>query len=432
MSSRNGCGRSSAQIEEARLRRGVEVAADDRAAVLERLEQVGREPELRPLRRRPGVRQSLDAVRVGVLRRGEAAAREQHLAQQVPDRLLDDRAVAVLACHDPRMEVGGGQQRVVVEHLLEVRHDPARVDGVAVEAAADDVVQAAGGHPVERPSHHPESLVPAAAQEELDRGRGRELRRGPEAAEGGLVVAGEPALRGVEERGRQRPLARLEAGCAAERGHEPLRLRLEVVAPVVPRTGDRLQDLPKARQPVTRVRGKVGAGVERSPVRRQEHRGRPATLSGHRHTRLHRQRVDVGPFLAVDLDVDEQLVHQRRGCLIRERLVLHDVAPVARAVADRDQERATRLLRLRERLVAPRKPVDRVVRVLEEVRARGSCEPVHRAPYVASPSGVAPRVERRLPMYQRIASTPTATPIAMRKPRNRPFQGWSSKVLPPM
>ena len=69
-----------------------------------------------------------------------------------------------------------------------------------MEAAADDVVQAAGGHPVERPSHHPERLFAASTQEELDRGGGRELRRGPEAAEGRLVVAGEAALGRLEER----------------------------------------------------------------------------------------------------------------------------------------------------------------------------------------------------------------------------------------
>ena len=59
----------------ASLRRSVELAAHDRAAVLERLEQRLVEPELLPLLGRPGVRQPLDAVGVGVLRGREAAAR---------------------------------------------------------------------------------------------------------------------------------------------------------------------------------------------------------------------------------------------------------------------------------------------------------------------------------------------------------------------
>ena len=46
---------------------------------------------------RPREREPLDAVGVGVLRRGEAAAVEPELAQRVLDRLLDDAAVAALA-----------------------------------------------------------------------------------------------------------------------------------------------------------------------------------------------------------------------------------------------------------------------------------------------------------------------------------------------
>ena len=40
--------------------------------------------------------------------------------------------------------------RLVVEHLLEVRHAPLGVCGVAVKAAADLVVDAAGRHPLQR------------------------------------------------------------------------------------------------------------------------------------------------------------------------------------------------------------------------------------------------------------------------------------------
>ena len=86
----------------------------------------------------PGEREALDAVRVGVLRRGEPAAVERELAQHVVDGLLGDLAVALLADHLEAVEVRDGEQRVVVEHLLEVRHEPLVVDRVAVEAAADE------------------------------------------------------------------------------------------------------------------------------------------------------------------------------------------------------------------------------------------------------------------------------------------------------
>ena len=53
---------------------------------------------------------------------------------------------------------------------------------------------------------------------------------------------------------------------------------------------------------------------------------------------------------------------------VLERLVRHHVAPVAGRVADRDEQRAVLVARPRERLLAPRLPVDRVVLVLQQVR----------------------------------------------------------------
>ena len=79
--------------------------------------------------------------------------------------------------------------------------------------------------------------------------------------------------------------------------------------------------------------------MERNGIRRQEYRHRPAAVSGERLNRLHVNRVEVGAFLAVDLDVDEQLVHHRGGGLVLEGLVRHDVAPVARRITDAQQDR---------------------------------------------------------------------------------------------
>ena len=156
-----GFGRCSRSVEQPSARRLVELAAEDEAAVLERLQQLLR----RAFARRPGERQPLDAVRVGVLRRREAAAVERELAQHVVERRVGDRAVALLVEAARGVQVDGGEQRVVVEHLLEVRHEPALVDRVAVEAAADEVVHAAERHPVERAARH---LLLAATEQELE------------------------------------------------------------------------------------------------------------------------------------------------------------------------------------------------------------------------------------------------------------------------
>jgi hypothetical protein len=48
--------------------------------------------------------------------------------------------------------------------------------------------------------------------------------------------------------------------------------------------------------------------------------------------------VEVGSFFAIDLDIDEALVHRLRHGGIFERLVRHHVAPVTGGIADRQQD----------------------------------------------------------------------------------------------
>ena len=150
---------------------------------------------------------------------------------------------------------------------------------------------------------------------------------------------------------------------------DPRALLLDLLAPLRPRLDDRLQQLSSSRAGRGAAdRREVGAGVERHLLGRRERVQRPAAVAGHRLHRVHVDRVDVGPLLAVDLDADEVLVHVGRDLGVLERLVLHHVAPVAGRVADRDEQRHVALARLRERPLAPRLPVDRVVLVLQQVR----------------------------------------------------------------
>jgi hypothetical protein len=105
--------------------------------------------------------------------------------------------------------------------------------------------------------------------------------------------------------------------------------------------------------------------VERLTGGRQEAGHRPATLPGDGLGRLHVDGVDVGAFFAVDLDVDEVGVHHRCDVRILEGLMRHHVAPVAGGIADGQQYRDAPPGRLRERLLAPRPPVDRVGGMLQ-------------------------------------------------------------------
>ncbi len=101
-------------------------------------------------------------------------------------------------------------------------------------------------------------------------------------------------------------------------------------------------------------------------VGRQEHRHRPAAVAGHRHHGRHVDLVEVGTLFAVDLDVDEVLVHQGRDLGVLEALALHDMTPVTGRIADRQEDRLVLGLGLRQSLRAPGIPVDRVGRVLEQ------------------------------------------------------------------
>jgi hypothetical protein len=329
----------------------------------------------------PAEGEPLDAVGVGVLRGRQAPFGQAQLAQHVVERLGGDAPVERLPGDEPGVEVGRGEERVVVEHLLEVGDEPARVHRVAVEPASKQVVHAAGRHAVERQPRHRECLLIAGrrveAEEEVDRRGGRELRRRAETSLPGVEnppesrhdTAKEPAR---ERLGRRRPLAGL-LDCA----HEHVGLLLEIVPAAPVRLGDGLEHLREARHPVARLRREVRPAVERPPVRRQEDGHRPAAVPRHGDDGVHVEAVDVRPLLAVDLDRDEALVHEACRLLVLEGLVLHDVAPVAGGVPDREEDRQVLGPRAGEGLLAPGIPVHRVVCVLKEVGARLRSQAVH-------------------------------------------------------
>src|SRR5438309_154396 len=87
-------------------------------------------------------------------------------------------------------------------------------------------------------------------------------------------------------------------------------------------------------------------------------------------------RVEVGPFLAVDLDIDEELVHPLGDLRIFKALMRHDMTPMTRGIADRQQDRLMSSLGSGDRRLAPWLPVNRVVLVLKEIGARLLAEAV--------------------------------------------------------
>ena len=351
-------------------------AAQHETSVLERLQQrfASRPDRGLELLLRPGERQALDAVGVRILRGSEAAGVQAQLPQRVFDRLLDDVPVPLLAGDEPGVQVRRDEQRVVVEHLLEVRHEPLLVDRVAVEAAADEVVHPARRHAVERAGCEIERT---RTQEQLDRRRRRELRRVSEASPGRVVLRAQDADRVGNEARRERLARRRERRASLQRLDERRRVLRHLVRALPVRVGDRDQQLAERRQAVPRLRRVVRAAVERLALRREEDGHRPAALAGDRHHRVHVDRVDVRALLTVDLHAHEELVHQLSRLLVLERLALHHVTPVTGGVADREQDRLLLAPRAGEGLLAPRVPVDRVAGVLQQIRACLVGEAVH-------------------------------------------------------
>ncbi len=103
--------------------------------------------------------------------------------------------------------------------------------------------------------------------------------------------------------------------------------------------GDRLQELREAG-PAPPVLGRVvGAPEERLELRREKDAHRPPARARDHLDRAHVDPVEVGSLLAIDLDVDEEVVHQLGDFRVLERLVLHHVTPVTGRVADREEDR---------------------------------------------------------------------------------------------
>ena len=141
-----------------------------------------------------------------------------------------------------------------------------------------------------------------------------------------------------------------------------------------------LQDVDEAGPAPPRRRRKVGAAVERLQLRRQPHAHRPAARSGRRLHERHVDAIDVGPLLAIDLDRHEVLVQHRRDRR-RSRTTRAPSRGTSGTSSSRSTERSAcpRARALRERLVAPRIPVDRIVRVLQQVRTALARQAIHQA-----------------------------------------------------
>ena len=209
----------------------------------------------------------------------------------------------------------------------------------------------------------------------------RKLRRVAEAAVA-LVEGRRQLLARTASSGAAVSAVAGSAGCrrqVAEDIHQRVVLRAQLLALRVVVLGHALEDGGEGGHAVTRLVRKIRAAEERLVVVvRQEHGQRPAAAALREH--LVRELVDlveVGPLFAIDLDVHEQLVHERRG----RRRPRTTRAP-SRGTSGRPNSRSDSRMGLPlvagevQRFLAPGMPVDGIRRVLLQVGAGFPCQPI--------------------------------------------------------
>ena len=352
-----------AVLEIARFAHVVDARQESRRVGVEQRGDLGRGPK---------VERAFLPLRVGVAGGMEGAVGRGEILEHVVQRLLGDGA-EVAGAEQVRAGHRTGDERVVVQHLLEVRNQPARIDRVPVEASAGVVADAAGRHAIEcvRRHRHPVRSRAAGPEQEVEEDRLGKLGRPAEAPVCGIEAAPDGGHGVLEEPGIRRTGVSafgVRLRCASgQHVLEPGARASHLVAPVCVGVGGRGEDLPKGRHAVARLRRVVGAPVERHALGSEERGQRPASVPGDRLHRAHVDGVDVRPLLPVDLDVDEVRVHHAGRFRVLERLALHDVAPVASRVPDREEDGTVLPAGQRQRLFTPGKPVHGVVCVLQEV-----------------------------------------------------------------
>ena len=139
---------------------------------------------------------------------------------------------------------------------------------------------------------------------------------------------------------------------------------------------DRFED-PQETWPVVSIFGrKVCASKNRLAIRQEKDGQRPAAAARHHLNGAHIDLVEVRPFLSVDLDVNEVLVHDLRDRRVLEGLVFHHMAPVTGGVSDAQQDQLVFFRRALQRLCTPGIPIHRIMSVLQKIRTSFVDEPV--------------------------------------------------------
>ena len=277
-----------------------------------------------------------------------------------------------------------------------MREEPLAVGRVAVEAAAEVILDSAALEGVEGELEDPLQLCVSPfrdrRREDAQRAVRRKLWRAAETSEGRVEGATQLVEVPIEVEATERlgVLRRVGDSPAGEeidhRLADAIPLLFDLFALLGPEAIEVLDQRREAGASRHVLGREVGPGVPRLAVGGQPHRVRPTAVPGHQLRHLHVDLVDVGAFFPIDLHADESAVEELGDAGTLEGLPLHHVTPVAGRVADGEEDRSIELASARERLVPPRVPVDRVAGVLAEVGTRLENQAVELVPSVVGES----------------------------------------------
>ncbi len=310
---------------------------------------------------------------VGIKARKNLPLVTPHRQQQKVERVARHRRVKRLIKHRRRLDIQTRKLRVVVQHLLKVRHEPNRVHRVPMKAPTHVIAYPPARNVLERQPQRTlkprVTRAPIHVQQKPPPQRSRKLHLAVEPSpllihptQRLMRLAHHHLLRHRARRKLRQPLAQPRP--------KLLGLRLYRLAIIAPQHRDTAHELQKRR------RRKIRPAVKRLQRRRQKHAHRPPTPTRHHLHRIHIRLVEVRTLLSINLHAHEVLIHQRRNLVVLKRLMLHHVTPVARRIPNRQKNRLVFVARPPQRRLAPRLPIKRIMRVLRQVQRTLANQPI--------------------------------------------------------
>src|SRR4029077_16689320 len=183
---------------------------------------------------------------VSIFRREKAALGMRHVPQQILEHLAGDFGEKFVASELPRLEKRNRQLRLVIEHLLKMRHMPKLIDRIPVKSSTEMIAHAASSHSAQRKQRHVRSPVRLisrcpcrTSKEKIEDRLPREFGRAAKATVIFIEASGE-ILESPHERAVV--LVKLGAGhafaCLRKRGNDSSRLCFDLVTILLPKPGD--------------------------------------------------------------------------------------------------------------------------------------------------------------------------------------------------